>query len=105
MERGMIDRTDLAPRRVNVIPLWLKLAFTALLAVMLPYSCSAYGPANLLYASDAAMIVTVVALWTESRIFTSLQGIGILLPQTLWVIDFAIRGVAGQTVLGLANYM
>ena len=63
----MIDRTDLAPRRINVIPLWIKLVFTAFMAVMIPYYWSAYGPANFLYFCDVALIVTLVALWTESR--------------------------------------
>lgn len=87
------------------IPLWIKLAFTAFMAVMIPYYWSAYGPSNFLYFCDVAMIVTLVALWTESRFLTSLQGVGILLPQALWVIDFAVRGVAGRSVLGLADYM
>ena len=98
--------TPLAPAaRPNVLPLWLKLAFTAFMAVMIPYYWWAYGPANFLYFCDVAMIVTLVALWRESRFLTSLQGVGILLPQALWVGDFAIRGVAGRSVLGLADYM
>src|SRR5687767_10393039 len=92
-------------RPAPAIPLWIKLAFTAFMAVMIPYYWAAYGPSNFLYFCDVAMIVTLVALWTESRFLTSLQGVGILLPQALWVIDFAIRGVAGRSVLGLADYM
>ena len=87
------------------IPLWIKLAFTAFMAVMIPYYGWAYGPANFLYFCDVAMIVTLVALWTESRFLTSLQAVGILLPQTLWVVDFALRGLTGSSLLGLADYM
>jgi hypothetical protein len=94
-----------AVARPKVLPLWLKVAFTAFMAVMIPYYWWAYGPANFLYFCDVAMIVTLVALWRESRFLTSLQGVGILLPQALWVADFAIRGVAGRSVLGLADYM
>ena len=96
---------DIAARRPNVIPLWIKLAFTAFMAVMIPYYWWAYGPANFLYFCDVAMIITLVALWTESRFLASLQGVGILLPQTLWVIDFALRGLTGTSLLGLADYM
>ena len=96
---------DIPVRPKRVLPWWLKLAYTAFMAVMIPYYWSAYGPANFLYFCDVAMIVTLVALWTESRFLASLQGVGILLPQTLWVIDFALRGVAGRSLLGLADYM
>ena len=96
---------DIPVRPNRVVPLWLKLAYTAFMAVMIPYYWAAYGPANFLYFCDVAMIVTLVALWTESRFLTSLQGVGILLPQTLWVVDFALRGVAGRSLLGLADYM
>ena len=77
------------------IPLWLKVAYTGFMAVLIPYYWHAYGPTNFLYFCDVAILVTLVALWRESRFLVSLQAVAILIPQTLWVADFALRAVAG----------
>ena len=87
------------------IPLWLKLAYSAFMAVLVPYYWAAYGPTNFLYFCDVAILVTLVALWTESRLLASVQAVAILLPQALWVIDFALKGLLGRSLLGLADYM
>ena len=87
------------------IPLWLKVTYTAFMAVLVPYYWTAYGPANFLYFCDVAILVTLVALWTESRLLASVQAVAILLPQALWVIDFTLKGALGHSMLGLADYM
>jgi hypothetical protein len=75
------------------------------MAVLVPYYWSAYGPSNFLYFCDVAILVTLVALWLESRLLASVQAVAILLPQALWVIDFVLKGVLGRSLLGLADYM
>jgi hypothetical protein len=90
-----------APAR---IPLWFKVVYTAFVAVLVPYYWRAYSPWNFLYFCDIALLVTGVALWTESRLLASLQAVAILLPQTVWVIDFASRA-CGVHLLGLTDYM
>ncbi len=64
-------------------PLWLKLAYSAFLAVLVPYYLKAYGPTNFLYFCDVALLMALVALWTESPIWASIPAVGILLPQSL----------------------
>ena len=90
-------------RPASRIPLWLKLTYTTFMAVLVPYYWAAYGPANFLYFCDVAILVTLVALWLESRLLASVQAVAILLPQALWVIDFVLKGVLGQSMLGLAD--
>jgi hypothetical protein len=94
-----------AVRPASRIPLWLKVTYTAFMAVLVPYYWAAYGPANFLYFCDVAILVTLAALWLESRLLASVQAVAILLPQALWVIDFVMKGVLGRSMLGLADYM
>ena len=44
-----------APTR---IPLWLKIAYTGFLAVMIPVYWANYGPTNFFYFCDMALLVT-----------------------------------------------
>lgn len=97
-----LDRTSDASR--PLFPLWLKITYTAFLAVLVPYYWRAYSPWNFLYFCDVALLITGVALWTESRLLVSLECVAILLPQTFWVIDFGARA-AGFKLLGMTDYM
>jgi hypothetical protein len=74
-----------AARRV---PLWLKLAYTAFMAVLVPVYLRNYGPTNFLYFCDVALIITLVGIWIESPLLVSMCAVGIIASQTLWVIDF-----------------
>ena len=53
---------------------------------------------------DMALLFTLVGMWTESRLLISMQAIAILLPQTIWVIDFLVRACGGH-LLGMTDYM
>jgi hypothetical protein len=86
------------------IPLWLKVAYTAFLAVLVPYYWDTYGPTNFLFFCDVALFFTLVALWAESPLAASMPAIGILLPQTLWCIDF-LGSLVGWPLVGLTAYM
>jgi hypothetical protein len=86
------------------IPLWVKLVYTGFVAVLVPYYWHTYGPTNFLYFCDAALLMTLVALWRESAIWASMPALGILLPQTLWAVDF-ISGCLGWQLTGMTNYM
>ena len=92
----------LAPR--NRIPLWVKLPYTLFVCVLVPYYWHAYGPANFLYFCDVALLVTGAALWLESPLLTSLEAVAIVLPQTLWVVDFTAHAL-GWPLLGMTDYM
>lgn len=98
------ERGDIANSSQGRIPLWLKVAYTAFVAVLVPYYWQAYSPWNFLYFCDLALLLTGIALWTENRFIISLQAVAILLPQTVWVIDFAVRACGGH-MLGMTDYM
>jgi hypothetical protein len=93
------------PAAYGKIPLWLKLVYTAFLAVLVPCYWVIYGPINFLFFCDVALFLTLAALWLESPFLASMQAVGIILPQTLWVIDFFVYLFSRHHILGLADYM
>lgn len=83
----------------------LKIAYSAFMAVLIPYYFHAYGPANFLWFCDVALIVTLFGIWKESRFLISTQAVAIVFPQFLWVADFLFQMVSGKPMIGLASYM
>jgi hypothetical protein len=87
------------------IPPSLKVTHTAFVAVLVPAYWRQYGPGNFLWFSDVALLTSVPALWLESSSLASTQAVGVLVPETLWLVDFGAGLVAGRTPIGLASYM
>ena len=90
-----------APSR---IPLWLKITYTAFLAVMIPVYWANYGPTNFLYFCDVALLVTLVGIWRENALLISMPAVGILIPQALWCLDFLVQ-LCGGKLTGMTGYM
>lgn len=84
--------------------MWLKLAYTAFMAVLVPVYWQNYGPTNFLYFCDVALFLTLAGLWLERPLLVSTAAVGILAPQLLWLADFFV-GLAGGRLLGLTEYM
>ena len=90
--------------RARKIPLTVKVAGAAFLAVLVPVYLHTYGPANFLWFCDAALILTVAGMWLESSLLISMCAVGILLPQCLWLLDFG-SPLLGFHYLNLTRYM
>ena len=88
-----------------MLPLWLKLAYTALAAAVLIVYWFRYGPANYLWLSDVALILLVPALWLESALLTSVVAVGTLALELFWVVDLLARLLFGHRSRGLTGYM
>jgi hypothetical protein len=86
------------------VPLWLKLAYTAYMAVLIPVYWHYYGPTNFLYFCDIALIFTLIAIWPENSLLISMSAVGILVPQIVWVVDF-LANLAGVSLTGITDYM
>jgi len=86
------------------LPLWLKLAYTAFMAVLLPVYWANYGPTNFLYFCDVALLITLVGIWIESPLLVSMCAVGILASQALWVVDF-LSNLIGWPLTGMPDYM
>jgi hypothetical protein len=100
--------TDLNPGYLNPggpqIPMWIKIAYTAFVAVLVPYYWYAYGPTNFLFFCDIALFLTLAAVWKESSLLASMAGVGILFPQALWMADF-LGTLVGFPITGMTGYM
>jgi hypothetical protein len=88
-----------------MIPLWLKLAYTAMAAGILIVYWFRYGPANYLWLSDVALILLVPALWLESALLTSVVAVGTLALELFWCVDLFARLLFGHRGEGLTGYM
>jgi hypothetical protein len=86
------------------LPLWLKLAYTAFMMVLVPVYWHYYGPTNFLYFCDIALFLTLAGVWIESPLLVSMCAVGILAPQTLWVADF-VSNFVGVPLVGMTDYM
>lgn len=91
-------------RTSSRIPIWLKLAYTAFMAVLIPVYWYHYGPTNFLYFCDVALLVTLAGVWLEKPLLVSLPAVGILMPQALWCVDFAVQ-LCGGRMTGMTAYM
>lgn len=94
----------------NRIPLWLKVAYTLFMGVLLPVYLKRYGPTNFLYFCDVAAIITLFAIWMENAVLLSSCLVGIFLPQMLWVADFFFElgtflGLWNAHLMGMTDYM
>ena len=87
------------------IPIWVKVAYSAYVVVLVPCYWVAYTPWNFLYFCDIALLVIAVAIWIESPLLVSMQAVAITVPQILWVVDLLCRLVAGVHVTGVTGYM
>lgn len=92
------------PQREGV-PLWLKIAWTAFVAVLIPVWVVEHGPANFLWFSDIALFGLVVALWLEHRLIASMMALATLLTEAAWTVDYLAALLLGWHPVGLTEYM
>lgn len=90
---------------MELIPLSLKLVYTAFTAVTVVIYIRKYPLWNFLWFSDIALIATVPALWLENSLLASMMLVGVLLPEVLWNGAFFTRLVTGNRLFGLTDYM
>ncbi len=88
-----------------LIPLWLKLAYTAMVLITVAVYTVRYPLGNFLWFSDIALLVTTAALWLESPLLASMMAVGTLLPEILWNASFFGQLLTGRRVSGLTDYM
>jgi hypothetical protein len=86
------------------VPLGLKLTYTAFMVVLVPVYLHFYGPTNFLHFCDIALILTLTAIWPENALIISMCAVGIVIPQTVWVVDFLVN-LGGFSLTGMTDYM
>jgi len=86
------------------VPMSVKIAFSAFMAVLVPVYVYWYGPTNFLYFCDVSLILTLIGIWTESALLISMCAVGLLLPQAFWMLDF-VAHFSGYSLVGMTDYM
>jgi hypothetical protein len=86
-------------------PIWMKLAYSAWVAVLVPVWVAYHGPANFLWFSDVALFGLLIALWAENRLLASMMTIGAIVPELAWVVDWVLGLISGDAPLGIASHM
>lgn len=89
----------------ETIPLWLPIAYTLFLMVLVPVYWRHYGPGNFLWFSDVALFSVGIVLWTESHLLLSMMAVGVLGLELVWNVDYFGRLLTGRQLLGLSDYM
>jgi len=69
------------------LPLWLKIGWTLWLLIWAPVYWHQYGAQNFLYFCDIGNILIGIGLWLESPLIFSCAACGLLLFQSLFIID------------------
>jgi len=82
------------------LPLWLKVGWTLWLLLWAPLYWRQYGPQNFLFFCDLGNILIGLALWLESPLIFSWQATGLLLFQSLYIIDLAGALLGGRHFIG-----
>lgn len=93
------------PNEPEAVPLWLKLVYSAFVAVLVPVYWVKWGPGNFLWFSDLALFGALVAVWFESSLLASMMTVGVLLPELAWNLEFFFRLLTGKEIFGLTGYM
>jgi hypothetical protein len=88
-----------------VIPLGLKVGYTIFVCALVPIYWREYGPANLLWFSDIALLALVPALWLENALLVSMLAVSVVFFEALWNLDFFFRLATGKSLIGLSAYM
>src|SRR5882672_1210910 len=91
--------------RASPIPLWLKIGWTAWVAVWAPVYWTYYGPRNFLWFCDIGNFMILAGLWAESALVMSWTACSVLLIQMLYTIDLITRAVLGFHPIGGTGYM
>ena len=87
------------------LPLGVKIAYTAVVAVILPVYARTWGWRNFLWFSDIALVATGIALWLESALIASMMALAVLVPELLWNAGYFARLLFGLRITSLAGYM
>ena len=88
-----------------MIPLWLKIADTVFVTIVVVVYARTWGWANFLWFSDIALILSVPALWLESPLLASMMALAVLLADGLWNVSYFAQLLTGKRFIGLSDYM
>ncbi len=88
-----------------MLPLWFKLVYTVLALGIVVIYWVRYGPGNLLWFCDLALIGLIAGLWLESSLLISTLALSVLVPELVWNLVFFARVIFRVRIAGVIDYM
>lgn len=88
-----------------MIPLWLTLTVTLVVAAIMVVYAIRYPLTNFLWMSNVGLAGIVLAMWLESAFLVSMMAVGLLLPAILWNISYFATLATGRGIGGYTDYM
>lgn len=89
----------------TLIPFWIKISFTLMVAVIVPVYWKYWGPKNFLWFSDIALFGLTIALWLENSMLASMMAVMALIAEVAWNLDLIARLVFNIRLFGLTSYL
>jgi hypothetical protein len=86
-------------------PDWLRWTVLAWFVIWLPAYWHTWGAANFLHLCDIAVMLTCLAVWSNSALLISTQAVGSLLVDAAWALDAGWRLVSGRGLMGTTEYL
>ena len=83
----------------------LRWAALVWLAIWVAVYWRAWGAWNFLHLCDIAVILTLIGLWSNSRLLISSQAVSSLLADAAWALDAGWRYFLGRHLLGGTEYL
>lgn len=87
------------------LPLWLKIGWTVWLMLWAPLYWRQYGAQNFLFFCDIGNILIGIALWLESPLIFSWAACGLLIFQSLFIVDLVGAVLTHHHLIGGTEYM
>jgi len=99
-----VSSIEVSPCHNRTVPMFIKGAYTAFMAVLVPVYWWHYSPTNFLYFCDIALFLTLYAVWRNSALAASAAAVGIVIPQLFGCVYFAAE-FSGYTLSHMTSYM
>lgn len=94
-------REEYRPR----IPLWVKVSYSLFTGMIVSLYWIHLGPVIFLWFSYIALLMTLAALWLESRFLASMTALAVLLPELGWNMGFLVRLITGWDPFNIYHYI
>jgi len=84
-----------------MLPFWLKISYSVLVALIIPIYWRHYGWRNFLWFSDIALLAMVPGLWLENALLCSMMALSVLFIELIWCLDV----MTFNKILGITGYI
>jgi hypothetical protein len=91
--------------RQRLIPVGVRLAAAAFLLVWAPIYWHYWGPTNILFLCDIAVLLGCIGLALQSPLLISSQALAISFVSLFWIFDVSWHLLFGGSVIGGTDYM